>query len=279
MFAQYFCFHINIDTKAKKKRNGIVELTGLGLASSEGITYETRFTATDWGVIDNTTTGIVTARTWTRIFASLIDTRLWWRAFWIDCTFWVTVRWLSKEIGQARTSRTFTDNATLWVGAAWWWNTRIFRNFGYVSNDWRTSYKWITSKSFWTRTNRVVIDDLTFGVISTSAGARINAFLIQTGFVQITFSANNTFRSTWWRSTDHSWQTCTRSGSIIDSTHCVGSTRWRITRIFWWFGWLWSAWNKWITNIAGWTRTSWYMIDYITICIWTTSSNTRIYAT
>jgi len=63
----------------------------------------------------------------------------------------------------------------------------------------QTSCKRITSKARSTRTDWIVIHNLTASIDATSARTRVHTLLVDTCFVLRTFCAHNTFRFATWR--------------------------------------------------------------------------------
>lgn len=74
-----------------------------------------------------------------------------------------------------------------------------------------------------TATNWIMIDDLTFGVLTAGARAWIDAFLIFTRFVQGTLRANNTLRATHWRRTNIRGLARTNSVTVYFPALAIGS--------------------------------------------------------
>jgi hypothetical protein len=88
-----------------------------------------------------------------------------------------------------------------------------------------TSNERIASVSWRTATDRIVVDDLTFGVYSTCSRTRIATFLVATSLILRTFIVCGTFRSTSRRSSYVSWHTRTYGLAIDLAALRVGSTR------------------------------------------------------
>ena len=71
----------------------------------------------------------------------------------------------------------------------------------------------IASVSVHAVTNRTVIVNSTFGILTASVGAGIDTLLIRTSLIVTTFGANNAFGPTTRWTTDIGWQT--RADSLV----------------------------------------------------------------
>lgn len=106
------------------------------IATCEWISSVPFWTTTRWGVIDDITMGIGTARSWTRIFAFFSNTCKRTLTFSIDETFWSAIRrgagvfwstgtrWCSANVTALRIWATWWRNARIdinWIRWGWWW--------------------------------------------------------------------------------------------------------------------------------------------------------------
>jgi hypothetical protein len=95
-----------------------------------------------------------------------------------------------------------------------------------------TLSEWITSPSGRTGANRIVVDDLTFRVETTSAQTRILAFRIDAGMHRCALGARHTLRTTFGRNTQVA-RDARANRNVTDTTAlAVGATRRRNTRFF-----------------------------------------------
>lgn len=109
-----------------------------------------------------------------------------------------------------------------------------------------TLSEWITSPSGRTGANRVVVDDLTFRVETTSAQTRILAFRIDAGMHRGALGARHTLRTTLGRNAQVA-RDARANRNITDTTALtVGATRRRNARFFlnYWFDWSGLGWNR-----------------------------------
>lgn len=83
----------------------------------------------------------------------------------------------------------------------------VFISDNYVLLTWYrvASGKGIAGVPVTTSTKRVMISYVAFGIKTTYAGARIDAFLIDTCLVKRTFARNGAFRATVWWGANECW--------------------------------------------------------------------------
>jgi hypothetical protein len=138
----------------------------------------------------------------------------------------LTVWWTSNHFRKARTWSLLINNSTLCIGTTRWWLTWVWRRLRIVIHNLRlTSDKRISSVACWTATDRIMVNDLTLSLNSTSSRARIYTFLIWTSLVEWTFTACDTFWSTCrWRA-NKSRDTGTNCKIITLTTLWVWTTR------------------------------------------------------
>lgn len=98
------------------------------------------------------------------------------------------------------------------------------------------SGKWIASVSFWTAAYRIVIDHLTFSVLTTSAWTRILTFITKTCLCQWTLGTHYAFWSTGRRTTHETTLTRTNCMIVHHSADAVWTARRRCARLY---PWLW----------------------------------------
>lgn len=94
---------------------------------NERIANESWVATTNWIVIDNTASSILTANAWTWINTSCIYTRFITRTFWTCRTFWPTIWWPTNVIWLARTNCTIINFTTNTERSTRRWSTRILR--------------------------------------------------------------------------------------------------------------------------------------------------------
>ena len=130
-------------------------------------------------------------------------------------------------------------------------------------------YKRITSKSWSTAADTVVINNLVQSVLTTCAKAWVNTFLLNASLVLCTISTHYTFRSTEWCTANTSRQTWTNCKPIHRSTCRIWSTRWRYTWIFWIA----------MLSYENWHTLCNYMLLEFTTCKYLCSKNINTHAT
>ena len=142
--------------------------------------------------------------------------------------------------------------------------------------------EWVSNVSIVTYTEWYMVSYSTVCIDTTQSRARILTFSIDTCSLLRTVRVDYTLWSTiWWR-TNHFWQTSTvTSFSYYSWWIAVWSTWIWIARIncFYWFNnqWWLSTGSKRITNISLDTNTVWYVIDNLTLSIYSTSCSwTRV---
>lgn len=109
----------------KEKAYWRTELTYFLYASDKWITSKIWCTGTNWIVIDNLTTSILSACAWARILALLVHTCLILCTFWTDYTFRATIRCRANEIWQTRAYSMIVDFATLTIRSTGRWYARL----------------------------------------------------------------------------------------------------------------------------------------------------------
>ena len=246
---------------------------------------------------NNFALSIESASIWTRIFTFLVDASQVTRAFWVADTFRLAIRWVSDHFRQTRARCLISNNSTLsirstrrWLTRIWWW--RLLNNFNL------TSYERITSVSWRTTADWIVIADLAFGIYTTCSWARVYAFLVIASFVLRALRASDTFRSTCWRSSNVSRNTRTNSLAIDLTALWVWPTWRRLAWVGFDRRWITRNWmvqeigkkkwnieihtlvrrtlNKCISTHARRTRAHRSVIDHITNSILSTCSRARI---
>lgn len=189
--------------------------------------------------------------------------------FGIDGTFWATIGRNSNIVRQTGAGSNFIGISALRELSTRCWVARINRlrsgrRLCYHNSD--TVAEWIASKSWRTLADRVVVGDLTPGVITTGTGARINTLLIDTSSQLVTIRADHALWATVRRSSLECRGTCTHTYSINFSVLAVGSARIGITWVsinFNRLGWRYDLTSRgWIARVAGVTRADWIVISY-----------------
>lgn len=137
-----------------------------------------------------------------------------------------------------------------------------------------TLSKRITGKTRWASTNWIVIWCMTLSIDTACMWTGISAFIVNACFFRWTFWRNNAFRTTLWWWANISWLTWAYSLIIVFTTIAIWTAWW-----WWTWEWIFTWWccnrcfatlEKWISHITRWTRTSWYMLFYITNSICST---------
>ena len=122
-----------------------------------------------------------------------------------------------------------------------------------------------------------MVSDSTVSIDSTQSRTWILTFSVDTCCLWWTIWVNYAFRSTIGRRANHLWKTRTMTSVSNGSWWVAVCSTWVwITWIFifhWFYdNWRLSTCSKWISNISLYTNTVWYVIDYLALGIYSTSS-------
>lgn len=109
----------------------------------------------------------------------------------------------------------------------------------------KTTNEWVPNKSSWATANRVMVDNLTASIDSTSPWTWVDTFLLHASFVLRAFRTNNAFRFAVWR-----------------GAYVVGLTRADRMAVYHSADTVRSAW-RWLTRISGFFRFSCRRIQFI----------------
>lgn len=142
--------------------------------------------------------------------------------------------------------------------------------------NFRTSYKSISLISFFTATIGWMWHYVAFSVFSTCIYAWVDTFLFNASFVLGTLAMKHAGRTAIWWMTDEICHTGTYRPSLFDLANWIGSARWRIAGVFWFYWFVRTSFNfstgsEWIAVISKRTTTYRIMIKYFTKCVNSTS--------
>lgn len=155
---------------------------------NESISTKTCRTRTRYSVSNNSTFSICSTNIWTWIGAFVIDARFVTRAICIDNAFWTAIWCFTKITIDALTNWYVSICGTLGIWSTRIWLTRIF-SFCYnrFSKNFKTTSEWIARLTCRATAYWAMVYNFAPRIISTSAGAGINAFLVHACFVLRTF--------------------------------------------------------------------------------------------
>jgi hypothetical protein len=216
------------------------------------------------------------ASSWTRIDTFLIDTSLIEGTFRTRDTFRPASGGTTDVTRDTRTYSLSVDFSTLAVRTA---RRRTARVLWYRNYDLRAQHEGVSSVSLNTSTDRNMIVDVTFRVLTASSRTRIYTFISDAGFVAWTVSVQDTF----WSATSVRISLVfrqTTANTIV--ALCVGTARRRIARICDYRFWRWRRFRNTvrerISGVTVWTSTNRSMIDDTALSSSSAGSWTRVSA-
>lgn len=202
-------------------------------AARERITSVASRTVTDCIMIDCLASGIVTTGSNTGVTALVLDTSFVAWAFGIQDTFRSTIWWGTNVTWKTSTGLITIDFPALGIRATGRGHTWNLGSLWLGDNLWFSvaAVEWITTESFRTGADWVVVDNFAFSIGSTGSWTRINTLLLDTSLGQSTLRAEQTLRPAVGRSTKVSLETGADRSGTLRSALTVGSTRIRVAWI------------------------------------------------
>ena len=203
--------------------------------SRERISSVSSWTITNGIMIDSCTPCIVATSSYTWVTALVLDTSFIAWTFSIQYTFRSAIWWCTNETWKTSTGLISINFSALSIGATWWWHTRNVWSLWWCYHIWFsvTAIEWISTESLWAWADWIMIDNFTFSISSTSSWAWISTFLLNAGFGERTFRAQQTLWPAIWWSTKVSLQTWANWSWSFWPAFTVRST------------WIWVAWVCW----------------------------------
>lgn len=161
----------------------------------KGIADVAAGTAADGIVVHRQAVGVLSAGTWTRVRALVIDARLVLRALGADDATRSAGRRNAGESRLAEADRVTVVNSAMAVGSA-------RRRYAGISRDGQRRHDFqdgaavhrIAGVARQAGAHRRVIDDTAGCVLAARAGARIDALVVQTGFAAVAIGIGHAFR-------------------------------------------------------------------------------------